>query len=1582
MNYMDLATRVADIANEKLREKGYDASIQPSWIYAQWQLEVGRNFDQLAGENNLGNIKDLDGSWKNFNSLEDFAEYDGAYYALYADNGIGNAKTVNQFLDSLFDGGYFTPEDNEGNKYYNSVNSLVNEVEGGENPIDILGSAPVDSNFHSRANHEILSDTPEPPPERDPFTRFIESAQDALLDSGVTSSLRYLWSEVNPTVRGSLTVPGFNTPYSPTDEDIDYVKKLLPNDINAQNFVLTSAKSQDHMFMLAAMKKQDYDRTMRLAQDAQMNGMNVAGILGSLVGGLLDPVNLGTVALSGVGTARAFGKVLSRLGTNAQKLSAFSKIKAAQMAANAATGVAMMGTDRFLASEFGGFDANYLQYMTQAAILGNAFDAMRMVKGAIPRSKTLQRTMVALDKMENNTIAGALDLVPANSLKQDIKRELNSLSSKTKEIDVPDIKAKKTEGVDLPTKKIEVDNHEAFRRKVGMTKLEMEELGLSSPTDKEAKVRHLTVQQREALDAKRTRYVLTERQAIDFANAHGIPITKGTKAFNIPATGQTVVIGDRIKTKQQLKTALLDAHTQSVGIKEVIGEDAYNRLLSDPLNKEVRTTLYDLLEDKHWDASDPLVQKTLKYVRGNIKALRGEKRTNVSDKTLLKWVKWSANEQKYRDTPIRVSKDGTLYMYDTKFDKDNPANLATEEKWVSDQNEVDKKMQASLPSFMPKKLGKFLEASPIFQTIYGVLGSSKLKLVRDMTNRVFLPTRGRQSDLGDTMSVVAERNKRYLQDRVRPFMHDYLDARNEWMSSHQHYNFQEQHRLYFDSEVQKCYNAKYAGNTKGLSPEELQFDPAIEKAADTVFKVRQTCMDIMKEDPYAHGGLKGLKSYMDKDYQVLDNEFTRKVDREALTRLINSMGNDTDKLIEKLDEYAHIAVKKDIVKQQMKLEAERNFKKEHQKWEEANVGKNKEDIPPEPKLKEITDDMVEEEVDKRCKEWALGTVDQSESLACFNHTGTHTGDNIPAFMRRRLPMDTTTRMPLTLRDGSTIDFSFDKFLRDRNTDRIMSSYIDRVCGEVAMYDSLGNWRTDGILDKIEQQLQHGVSQGFISKTTAQREKKAIVEGFSRILSTNMDSDPHTFMDAVSQLLRTKSYADVGGQMFLAQLGEFGSAMAYCGNRVLFDNIPILKGIRRKMLSGEEKNLEDIAKMIQEHTWGNALEARVWDRNASYESRSFRDAMGYSSVIAKRLDKLNSLEKIFSNVTSTLNQLPKLTDAMIKQTRVSGIIDSIKWAHGEKFGFSRQPFSDFFLKAANVKNAEALKKDIIKYIGNDKADVSMLDKWRKENPQTYFEWRNLMDNYSNRGIQQMSVGNTPLLKEKNWFTKLLFQFKDFSFRAINDQTLRVLSSRQCDDALAAMYAMGTNLASYMGLVYLRAYAKYPSDPQARQEYLNRNFTAGRLAWAAFSRGAITGSLPSFGSDIYEILTGTPMMRTTVNNSYNPRNDKGIGSASDIAGRMIKQMPAMSSGLDPMFAGVTSVSHILSDEGLSKEDIAGVMKTMPFNGFWGMTLLNSEINDITEAKSRKELRKQNDKTNTRRSSSGTDSSNPLANLMNVK
>lgn len=302
--------------------------------------------------------------------------------------------------------------------YGREVASYASAMLGEEySPITAVGSMPVDRQGHSRYGHEYIPDAPAPMEERDPISRFVDAADDAILDSGVTSSLRYLWSWINPAVRGSVSIPGFSTPYTPSDEEIDYVKKLMPNDPTAQNFVLTNSYSQDHLFMLAAMKKQDYDRAVRLAQDEQMQGYNIAGIAGSLAGGMLEPVNLALMAtglsegaliakgiksvaggigakyLGGVTADTMVGQLARMFGTNADKLSMFAKSKVARMAANAATGASMMGLDRALSNKYGGFEANYAQYMVQAAILGNAFDAMRTVKGVLPKSKTLQKYM-------------------------------------------------------------------------------------------------------------------------------------------------------------------------------------------------------------------------------------------------------------------------------------------------------------------------------------------------------------------------------------------------------------------------------------------------------------------------------------------------------------------------------------------------------------------------------------------------------------------------------------------------------------------------------------------------------------------------------------------------------------------------------------------------------------------------------------------------------------------------------------------------------------------------------------------------------------------------------------------------------------------------------------------------------------------------------------------------------------------------------------------------------------------------------------------------------------------------------------
>ena len=82
----------------------------------------------------------------------------------------------------------------------------------------------------------------------------------------------------------------------------------------------------------------------------------------------------------------------------------------------------------------------------------------------------------------------------------------------------------------------------------------------------------------------------------------------------------------------------------------------------------------------------------------------------------------------------------------------------------------------------------------------------------------------------------------------------------------------------------------------------------------------------------------------------------------------------------------------------------------------------------------------------------------------------------------------------------------------------------------------------------------------------------------------------------------------------------------------------------------------------------------------------------------------------------------------------------------------------------------------------------------EKPETFFKWKQLVDNQGRRAIPQNTIGNKNLLKDANAFTRLAFQFKDFTLKAVNGQTMRGLTNREADDALAAMILYGNQRAS--------------------------------------------------------------------------------------------------------------------------------------------------------------------------------------------
>ena len=68
-----------------------------------------------------------------------------------------------------------------------------------------------------------------------------------------------------------------------------------------------------------------------------------------------------------------------------------------------------------------------------------------------------------------------------------------------------------------------------------------------------------------------------------------------------------------------------------------------------------------------------------------------------------------------------------------------------------------------------------------------------------------------------------------------------------------------------------------------------------------------------------------------------------------------------------------------------------------------------------------------------------------------------------------------------------------------------------------------------------------------------------------------------------------------------------------------------------------------------------------------------------------------------------------------------------------------------------------------------------------------------------------------------------------------------------------------------------------------------------------------------------------------------------------------MPAVSSGLAPIYSVLTSAYHGMKGT-FTKEDMHGLMKWLPLNGWLGMTLATSGLDDAVDLPTNKEVREQ--------------------------
>ena len=113
--FFNLAKRSAELANSY--SEGAN-NIKPEWIYCQWVHESGNFTSELCTQyHNLGGLTqttpndtpqpDGDYYYMQFDSYEAYAEYFGRYLRYYAEDGIYNAQSLDDYIAALKHGGYF-----------------------------------------------------------------------------------------------------------------------------------------------------------------------------------------------------------------------------------------------------------------------------------------------------------------------------------------------------------------------------------------------------------------------------------------------------------------------------------------------------------------------------------------------------------------------------------------------------------------------------------------------------------------------------------------------------------------------------------------------------------------------------------------------------------------------------------------------------------------------------------------------------------------------------------------------------------------------------------------------------------------------------------------------------------------------------------------------------------------------------------------------------------------------------------------------------------------------------------------------------------------------------------------------------------------------------------------------------------------------------------------------------------------------------------------------------------------------------------------------------------------------------------
>lgn len=1503
--YMDLA----EIAAQEFQNKT-GRYLDPNLIWAQWYHETGGFTSELFRTgNNLGGFtttEDMGDDWrqpdgdlwyKPFSSREEGARFAGAYLANYVENGIADATDPVSYAQALKNGGYY--------------GASVEEYASGLTRA--LGVSPDFQVFEEAHPIGPWGETPAPIPEdnRHPsyFERTWEETKDKFIDNAVDDGawavLRNLWANINAS-----GVSHFLDTYNPSQEEVEMVKRELPDTdtqgnkiagaLAAQEYVLTHASSAEALQELLYMKQEDMQRRARVSQ--MEYGLST---LGSVVGALFDPVTIvaagvsgGTALLAKAGKVAALTKKISLLKKQMRVSSAITGMDnfAIQCGTKVALGSAVATTNRWAAKNYGGWEPDYASAAFLGGAIGGAIGLAGRLRKAGVRGKKINALEDTIEQTKRTIVAQAEDYV-------------SPMSHKGQVVD--------------------------YLSKVNQRRL--------ADGSKEAQ---------ELMDANKL-FIVSREHAEKLAAYNGISLDKKAVAFTDKASGVSVLLSDKV-TPKNIKG--LVAHEVGVhqGLQHIMPESSYKQLLN-TVQQKMQTSKDPAWQIAAKQADNPeealaywvehSFNKKEKFWQRLKKNITNKEATDEELKDLI--IRGVQNEinNKQVVTPLA---DGSNVVMDIHYSKNNMLT-PVHETFMDTKGAVSKENKHWYLDFLGLHFspGEWLEAGWLPGTLYGKLASSRLPRLREAANILLHDAQMRGHErFGMTQST--EDIKRFMQDRWLSMYNDFVDDRIKYtVKTYGHVGaLRNKYINKVNEDIVKCYNLLNENCAALGKADTLSKCPAeIVSLARRMKAIRKDMMEFGVAEGEKLGGRKGTGAYLSHDGLFNDDEFYRIVDMDKMYDYVGAHyyggAKGWDKFQDMLTDYAKRNANRKVIREQLEHKAKQDFDIARLKYNSKPHGPK--DVPP--VKTDVTDEVVDAWIEENAKDWAFGIRDRHMSDMEFMDGDVSTfRDNMASF-NHRFPMDTSAEMDI----GNGVTFCFDRDMRDFDIDKIMPQMINRMSGDVALHATFGEGGTKDFLDTCAQELEK--SKHILGKGGAERQKDALRRSIQMIRGVgDYNTADMKNWNLLSNMIRKHSYANVGGNMTFAQTGEIGSMVAYSGFHSLLSGIPVFgKTLARGWRHMSKGELASIAEAAEKHLKGESIATKAWHMSSSMTNRAFSQTMAHNddgsrtllSTVADSAYKWTHRESL---LTSTVNQMTKLTDAMEQESRISAITDLIDWANGKTFSVFRNPVSAKKLKAAGVSDTVSMKRDIKKYldVSQDQVAASM-DKWMQESPDTFTLWRQLVRNQSLRSIQQQTIGNTGYLKDANWYTKLFFQFKDFTFRTINGQMMRALQSHEVDDGMALMFSMGTNAMTYYGLTVARGYAMYPNDTAKREAFFDRNLTPQRLALAGLTRASFM-SILSVGTDVAEMFTDFQGFRTTVDNTYKkPRSDMSV---SGKLGKAIGQAPAIGV-LDKTAYGAVGAYDLATHQGDTR-DFDNLMRSLPLGSWWAMVGVSSLIKDKVNIK----------------------------------